>query len=105
MFATCGRTVPRGFGIPGLIEAVDLWSWRNCRRGCLRCTYQSKVKYVILSHAHADHDGGAKLLQDSIPGVHVIYGAEDWDAVDKRPSGKAKRDMVGTDGMKVSVGD
>ena len=34
-----------------------------------------KVKYVILSHAHADHDGGAVLLQDSIPGVHVIYGA------------------------------
>ena len=23
-----------------------------------------KVKYMILSHAHADHDGGAKLLQD-----------------------------------------
>ena len=50
------------------------------------------VKYVILSHAHADHDGGAVLLQDTIPGVHVIYGAEDWDAVDKRTSGKAKRD-------------
>jgi len=63
------------------------------------------VKYVILSHAHADHDGGTVLLQDSIPGVHVIYGAEDWDAVDKRPSAKAKHDMVGTDGMKVSVGD
>jgi len=63
------------------------------------------VKYVILSHAHADHDGGAVLLQDSIPGVHLIYGAEDWDAVDKRASGKAKRDIVGTDGMKVSVGD
>ena len=63
------------------------------------------VKYVILSHAHGDHDGGAVLLQDSIPGVHVIYGAEDWDAVDKRTSGKAKHDMVGTDGMKVSVGD
>ena len=41
------------------------------------------VKYVILSHAHGDHDGGAVLLQDSIPGVHLIYGAEDWDAVDK----------------------
>jgi metallo-beta-lactamase class B len=63
------------------------------------------VKYVILSHAHGDHDGGAVLLQDSIPGVHVIYGAEDWDAVDKRTTGKAKHDMVGTDGMKVSVGD
>src|ERR1017187_6462380 len=66
---------------------------------------QKNVKYVILSHAHADHDGGAVLLQDSIPGVHVIYGAEDWDAVDKRTSGKAKHDLVGTDGMKVSVGD
>jgi metallo-beta-lactamase class B len=63
------------------------------------------VKYVILSHAHADHDGGAVLLQDSIPGAHLIYGAEDWDAVDKRTTGKAKRDMVGRDGMKVSVGD
>src|SRR6185436_13308836 len=37
----------------------------------------SKVKYVLLSHAHADHDGGAKLLQDEIPGVHLVYGAED----------------------------
>src|SRR5205814_3438189 len=35
-----------------------------------------KVKYVILSHAHGDHDGGAKLLQDEIPGVRIIYGAE-----------------------------
>jgi metallo-beta-lactamase class B len=63
------------------------------------------VKYVILSHAHGDHDGGAVLLQDSIPGVHLIYGAEDWEAVDKRTTGKAKHDLVGTDGMKVSVGD
>jgi metallo-beta-lactamase class B len=69
---------------------------------------QNKVKYVILSHAHADHDGGARMLQDAIPGVHLIYGAEDWDAVDKSTNhagGKPKHDIVGTDGMKVSVGD
>ena len=68
----------------------------------------SKVKYVILSHAHADHDGGAKLLQDEIPGVHLVYGAEDWDAVDRSTNhagGKPKRDVVGKDGMKISVGD
>jgi metallo-beta-lactamase class B len=68
----------------------------------------SKVKYVLLSHAHADHDGGAKLLQDEIPGVHLVYGAADWDAVDastNHAGGKPKRDMVGTDGMKISVGD
>jgi metallo-beta-lactamase class B len=69
---------------------------------------KNNVKYVILSHAHADHDGGAKLLQDEIPGVHLVYGAEDWDAIDKSANhagGKPKRDMVGADGMRISVGD
>jgi metallo-beta-lactamase class B len=67
-----------------------------------------RVKYVILSHAHADHDGGARLLQDEIPGVHLVYGAEDWDSVDRSANhagGKPKRDISGTDGMKISVGD
>jgi metallo-beta-lactamase class B len=69
---------------------------------------RTKVKYIILSHAHADHDGGARLLQDEIAGVHLVYGAEDWEAVDKSTNhagGKPKHDLVGTDGMKVSVGD
>src|SRR5215469_3435666 len=69
---------------------------------------QTRVKYILLSHAHADHDGGAKLLQDAIPGAHLIYGAEDWEAIDKAANhagGKPKRDKVGDDGMTVSVGD
>jgi metallo-beta-lactamase class B len=69
---------------------------------------QNKVKYVILSHAHGDHDGGAKLLQDAIPGVHVVYGAEDWAAVDKSAThmgGKPKHDITGDDGMTIAVGD
>jgi metallo-beta-lactamase class B len=68
----------------------------------------NKVKYVLLSHAHADHDGGARFLQDKMPAAHLIYGAADWDAVDKSTNhagGKPKHDMVGTDGMKLSVGD
>jgi metallo-beta-lactamase class B len=68
----------------------------------------TRVKYVILSHAHGDHDGGAKLLQDAIPGVHLVYGAEDWEAVDKstnRQGGKPKHDVTGDDGMTISVGD
>lgn len=68
----------------------------------------NKVKYVILSHAHADHDGGAKMLQDAIPGVHLVYGAEDWDAIAKAAThqgGKPRRDVTGDDGMTISVGD
>ena len=68
----------------------------------------NKVKYAIMSHAHADHDGGARFLQDKMPAGHLIYGGPDWDAVDKSTNhagGKPKHDMVGTDGMKLSVGD
>jgi metallo-beta-lactamase class B len=66
------------------------------------------VKYAVMSHAHGDHDGGAAYLQDSIPGVRLVYGAADWEAVDNstnRPGGKPKHDLVGTDGMTLSVGD
>lgn len=69
---------------------------------------KSRVKYVLLSHAHADHDGGAKLLQDNLPDAHLVYGEEDWEAIDKAQShagGKPRRDKVGDDGIIVSVGD
>lgn len=67
-----------------------------------------KVKYIILSHAHADHDGGAHFLQDSLPQAHMVYGAADWDALEaaaNHQGGKPKRDLSATDGQKISVGD
>ncbi len=36
------------------------------------------VKYVIISHAHADHVGGAKLMQDRF-GSRIVMGGPDWD--------------------------
>jgi metallo-beta-lactamase class B len=69
----------------------------------------NKVKYNIIAHAHGDHDGGAKFIQDSIPGIKMIYGAGDWTAVDARtnPAQKVRRDpdSDGTDGRVVTVGD
>jgi metallo-beta-lactamase class B len=68
----------------------------------------NNVKYVIISHAHADHDGGAKFLQDTFSSAHLVYGGPDWDAIDRSTNhagGKPKRDTVGADGMKLSVGD
>jgi len=65
------------------------------------------IKYVIVSHGHGDHDEGAKMLQDRY-GAHVIMGAPDWDAIIKAnnmPGGVPKRDMVATDGMKVTLGE
>jgi metallo-beta-lactamase class B len=66
-----------------------------------------QVKYVIISHAHSDHDEGARLFQDRY-GAHVVMGAADWDGLDKSadiPGGKPKRDVVGSDGQVISAGD
>lgn len=68
----------------------------------------NRVKYVIISHAHADHDGGAKFLQDTIPSARLVYGRPDWDAIGKstnRAGGAPRRDTVGEHGMTFSVGD
>jgi metallo-beta-lactamase class B len=66
------------------------------------------VKYVIVSHAHLDHDGGAKLMQDRF-GSRIIMGGPDWDTIERSvnryPNGKPRRDMVAFDGQKVVLGD
>jgi metallo-beta-lactamase class B len=66
----------------------------------------NKIKYVIVSHGHIDHAGGAKFLQEHF-GAHVIMGAADWD-LSERTGGawpKPKRDMTATDGQRLTLGD
>ena len=66
------------------------------------------IKYVIITHAHGDHVGGAKLLQDRFH-ARIVMGGPDWDSIEKSvngyPEGKPKRDIVGDDGQKITLGD
>jgi len=66
------------------------------------------IKYVLVSHAHGDHIGGAEMLQTRY-GVRVVMGGPDWDWVAKYPNRyktmAPKRDIVATDGMKITLGD
>ncbi len=66
------------------------------------------IKYVLISHAHSDHIGGAEMLQTRY-GARVVMGEPDWDTVAKYPNRyktmAPKRDIVATDGMKVTLGD
>jgi metallo-beta-lactamase class B len=67
----------------------------------------STIKYVIVSHGHGDHDEGARLLQERF-GAHVVMSAADWDSIERgpeMPGGKPTRDLVGTDGEKITLGD
>lgn len=66
------------------------------------------IKYVLISHAHGDHDQGAALLQSRY-GAKVVMGAVDWDATLQRPAtaagGVPKRDIaVGPEGTKITLG-
>jgi metallo-beta-lactamase class B len=66
----------------------------------------SAIKYVLVSHGHADHAGGASYLQSRF-GAHVILSAADWDllAHDTSPWPKPRRDLTATDGEKLRLGD
>jgi metallo-beta-lactamase class B len=56
----------------------------------------AQIKYALVTHGHIDHVGGAKFLS-----------AADWDLVKKSPRipTKPRRDMVATDGQKLTLGD
>jgi len=67
------------------------------------------IKYVVISHAHGDHDQGAAELQKRY-GAQVVMGAPDWDATLQRPAtaagGVPRRDLaVGPEGRKLTLGD
>ncbi len=66
----------------------------------------ANIKYVILTHGHADHVGGARYLQDTFK-PHVLLGAADWDMIDNSKNfrgPKPLRDMAAVDGQKLSLG-
>jgi metallo-beta-lactamase class B len=68
-----------------------------------------QIKYVLISHAHGDHDQGAAELQKQF-GAKVVMGAPDWESTLQRPptaaGGVPTRDVtVGPEGLKLTLGD
>jgi metallo-beta-lactamase class B len=67
------------------------------------------IKFVIISHAHGDHDQGAAELQKRF-GAKVVMGAADWESTLQRPAtaagGVPTKDIaVGPEGYKLTLGD
>ena len=66
------------------------------------------IKYVIISHAHQDHIGGAEMIQKRY-GSHVVMSEPDWSLVEKLPNRfktmAPKREIVAVDGMKITLGE
>jgi metallo-beta-lactamase class B len=68
----------------------------------------ANIKYALVSHAHIDHIGGAKYLQEKF-GTRIVMSAADWDFAERTtrlPAEiKPKRDLVAPDGYKLTLGD
>jgi metallo-beta-lactamase class B len=63
------------------------------------------IRYVLVSHGHGDHAGGAKFLQETF-GARVLMGEADWDLLDEtNPSWKPRRDIEVVDGQTLTLGD
>lgn len=70
------------------------------------------IRYVIISHAHGDHIGGAQLLQERF-NAQVVMGEADWELVERYPNRYATmsptrrdgRGLVAYDGMDITLGD
>lgn len=70
-----------------------------------------QIKYVVVTHGHGDHYGGARYLQDTY-GARVIASAIDWDMMEKsgrsgpfRDTPLPRRDLVMADGQVLTLGD
>ena len=65
------------------------------------------IRYVVVTHAHYDHIGGAKRMQDEF-GAVVLMTAEDWDMVEEDPIyrdyPKPMRHLMVTDNGTVNLG-
>jgi len=66
----------------------------------------SRIRYVVVSHAHRDHVGGAAFLQERF-GARVVLSEADWDLLESDPGDwpKPTRDLVATDGFELTLGD
>jgi metallo-beta-lactamase class B len=67
------------------------------------------IKYVLISHAHGDHDQGAALLQSRF-GAKIVMGEADWQATLERPAtaigGVPTRNIaVGPEGTQIELSD
>src|SRR5690606_32011858 len=60
-------------------------------------------RYVIISHGHGDHSGGAAILQRL--GARIVMSEADWELYENSTADSATRDIVATDGMALTLGN
>lgn len=73
----------------------------------------SKIKYVLITHGHFDHAGGAVALKPLLPNARFVMTKQGWDeAIESADKSKGRRawkmikpDIVAGDGYTIKLGD
>ncbi|KAF4452216.1 hypothetical protein FALBO_16220, partial [Fusarium albosuccineum] len=99
--------VDTGDGIV-LIDALNADSVQLVETGLTRLGMDPQdIKYIVVGHAHADHYGGARYLQDKYQ-ARVMMSELDYNfmyANDASPDTKPEKDEVITDGQIFTLGN
>lgn len=69
----------------------------------------AEIEYVIVTHAHNDHFGGARYLQDTF-GARIVMGERDWEHMRSWPQLGSlapfpRDDIAVRDGYTITLGD
>jgi glyoxylase-like metal-dependent hydrolase (beta-lactamase superfamily II) len=73
----------------------------------------TKIRYILISHGHADHAGGAARIK-ALTGARVGMSVAEWDSVERLQGGpqasqssgtRLTRDLVIKDGDMLTLGD
>ena len=64
----------------------------------------AKIKYILITHSHADHYGSAAKIQQ-LSKARVGMSLEDWQVVERAGDSGLRRDLVLKDSETLRVGD
>ncbi len=72
----------------------------------------ARVRIAVIAHEHADHFGGARLLQDRL-GTKIAMSKAAWDGLEPKPGAPPaaggdvppKREIIMSEGQPVTLGD
>ena len=74
-----------------VVDATYLPSHAKADIALIRSVTDKPIRYLVITHLHRDHNGGASAYRDAFPGVAVVSGAQtrDFIAINRAATAKS----------------